>query len=368
MRGRQRNRRMPFLKGAGLGLAVLLFGACEDSPIMGVDGQPICDLDNSLLISSLRPDAIPAINDPPMVDPDDARADYLFDTDRVVGVVIEGEARAYPHNIFWWHEIINDRVGDTFVSVTFCPLTGSAVGFDPVLEGLGRLDLGVSGLLFANNLVMFDRNSGSVYGPQLFVDGVCQAFRGASLGLMPVQEMSWGRWKELHPDTKVVSGDLSFGRNYRQYPYGSYDELGNDELLVPMSVDRTRPIKERVLAVREELGGKGYPFGELAALGSVAAVNENIGGVPTAIFFEDRDGQAALAFDARVDGQTLTFEADETNGVWTDQETGSTWSINGEAIDGPLQGERLSTRADAYTLFWFAWRHFQPEGETFSAG
>ena len=76
------------------------------------------------------------------------------------------------------------------------------------------------------------------------------------------------------------------------------------------------------------------------------------------------EAPSALAFDARVNGQTLTFDADPS-GVWTDQETGSTWTLDGAAIAGPLVGERLDPRADAYTLFWFAWRHFQPDGDTY---
>ncbi|NNF14622.1 MAG: DUF3179 domain-containing protein [Gemmatimonadetes bacterium] len=352
-----------------LGSAMIaLLAACQDTPPTGVGGAPLCDLDSDLLISSLAPNAIPALNEPPMVAPDDPTVDYLRESDRVLGVVVEGEARAYPHNIFWWHEIVNDRIGDTWISLTFCPLTGSGLGFDPELEGFGRLDLGVSGLLFANNLVMYDRDSEAVYGPQLSVEGSCETFQDRSLELRAVQEMSWARWKALHPDTRVVSGDLQRGRNYQLYPYGSYDDLTSNELLFPMSVDRTRHIKERVLAIRVGKNGKGYPFLELAELGSVVALNETVGGVPTAVFFEEGDGMAALAFDARVDGQTLTFAADPDAGVWIDDETGSTWTFGGDAIDGPLAGSRLTPRADAYTLFWFAWRHFQPSAGVFEAG
>jgi hypothetical protein len=65
---------------------------------------------------------------------------------------------------------VNDRIGDTWISATVCPLTGSGLVFDPFVDG-NILELGVSGLLFANNLVMFDRISGAVYGPQLSVEG-----------------------------------------------------------------------------------------------------------------------------------------------------------------------------------------------------
>ena len=176
--------------------------------------------------------------------------------------------------------------------------------------------------------------------------------------------MSWGRWKELHPGTKVVSGFTGFARNYRSYPYGAYDRLSSSELLYPMSVDDSRPIKERVLAIRIGDSGRGYPFGELFGMGLTSVVNESVSGIPTAIFYDARDGQTAVAFDARLAGQTLTFSV-AGEGMWVDGETGSTWTIGGSAIDGPLVGERLITRSDAFVLFWFAWRHFQPNGETF---
>lgn len=367
MAGRRLEIATALLRGAALGAVVVAVGACERLPTTPGLETPVCDLDTSLLIASLAPDAIPAVNEPIMVAPDDSRADYLRDDDRVLGVVVNGEARAYPHNIFWHHEIVNDRIGDQWVSVTFCPLTGSGLAFDPELAGFGRLDLGVSGLLFANNLVMYDRATRFVYGPQLEVAGSCGDFRGETLRLLPLQEMSWGRWRELHPETTVVSGSLGYGRNYRFYPYGDYDDLNNEDLIMSMTVDRTRPMKERVLAIRVGDGGRGYPFLELREVGSVVAVNEVVGGIPTAVFYEAREGMTALAFDARVGGQALTFQADTVAGVWIDDETGSTWTINGEAIEGAMQGERLQTRADAYTLFWFAWKHFQPGGTTFSA-
>lgn len=347
-----------------LSTAIATAGCGDKSPLADSDGNPICSLDPNLLFSSLPPDAIPALTLPEMVSPNDSEAQYLFDFDRVLGVVVDGEARAYPHNILWHHEIVNDRIGDTWISATFCPLTGSGLVFDPFVDG-NRLDLGVSGLLFANNLVLFDRITGGVYGPQLSVEGKCSNFRGESIGLRSVQEMSWGRWKGLYPDTKVVGGNTGFGRNYRAYPYGSYDQITSNDLLFPMGgVDTSRPIKERVLAIRIGEGGRGYPFGELFELGETSVVNELVGGVPTVVFYESRDGETALAFDARVGGQTLTFSAAE-DGTWLDEQTGSTWTVDGSAIAGPMAGERLSARADAYVLFWFAWRHFQPDGDTF---
>lgn len=352
------------------GGAVLALAACGGDGggnlVDNNDNNGICDLDQALLITSLARNSIPALVEPRMVPIGDPETSYLFDTDRVLGVVINGEARAYPHNILWWHEIVNDRFGTQTIAVSFCPLTGSGIAFDTNLNGR-QIDLGVSGLLFANNLIMFDRTSNELYGPQLSIEGRCEGFIGQSLDMIPVQEMSWGRWQELHPSTVVIAGDLNFGRNYRFYPYGTYDDLSSADLLFPMSVDNTRPIKERVLAIRSGDGGRGYPFLELLKMGDMAAINEMVTGIPTAIFYELTDGQTALAFDARVAGQTLTFDADIAAGVFTDRETSSTWTINGVAIAGPLAGEVMQTRNDAFTVFWFAWRFFQPNGDMFSA-
>ena len=355
------------MKTGSLGFMFVLSTAvgtagCGESPLGAEDGN-LCSLDGDLLSASLPQDAIPALTLPDMVSANSDDAAYLFDFDRVLGVVVNGEARAYPHNILWHHEIVNDRIGDTWISATFCPLTGSGLVFDPFVDG-ERLELGVSGLLFANNLVLFDRITGDVYGPQLAVEGKCSRFRDDSVGLRPVQEMSWGRWKDMHPDTKVVTGSTGYGRNYRSYPYGSYDQITDNGLLFEMGVDRSRPIKERVLAIRIGDGGRGYPFGELEEMGATSVVNEVVGGIPTAIFYESRDGEVAVAFDTRIQGQSLTFSASGAS-TWIDLETRSTWTIDGTAITGPMAGERLRTREDSYVLFWFAWRHFQPDGETF---
>ena len=84
----------------------------------------------------------------------------------------------------------------------------------------------------------------------------------------------------------------------------------------------------------------------------------------TVVFYEELDGQTAIAYDARLNGETLSFSLG-SSGKWVDNETGSTWRIDGKAIAGELNGERLQVREDAYVLFWFAWRHFQPAGVTF---
>ena len=343
----------------GVLFASVVVAACGGDDFESSD----CAIPSNLIVSGgPGRDGIPALTLPPMVTSD--QVPYLSNGDRVLGVVVNGEARAYPHRILWHHEIVNDRIGDQWVSVSFCPLTGSGIAMDATVSG-NRIEFGVSGLLFSNNLVMFDRLTDELYGPQLAVEGQCQRFRGLSPDLIPVREMSWGRWKQLYPETLVVSDDNQSPRNYSRYPYGSYDQLFDNSLLFAQSgVDTSRPIKERVLAIRTSAtGGRGYPFGDLSDIGGKIALNDQVDGSPVAIFYDRLDGEAAIAYNPVVAGQTLTF--DVVDFKYVDSQTGSIWSFSGVALEGPLVGEQLQPLANAYVLMWFAWRQFQPNGEVF---
>ena len=97
-------------------------------------------------------DQIPSLNQPRFVDPDSPETFYIRPDDLVLGVVINGEAKAYPHNIGWHHEIMNDEVGGHRIVVSLCPLTGTGMVFDGEQENGNLVAKGVSGLLFNNNL------------------------------------------------------------------------------------------------------------------------------------------------------------------------------------------------------------------------
>ncbi len=167
-------------------------------------------------------------------------AQYLLDWDRVLGLAVDGEARAFPHNILWSHEVVNDRFGDRWISVSYCPLTGSGLALDAIIDG-SRVEFGASGLLFANNLVMFDRLSDQLLGPQLSIIGKCEGFAEVAPDLHDVREMSWGEWKKQYPLTRVLSDATGYQRNDRAYPYGSYDQLDNTDLLFALAPDPTPP-------------------------------------------------------------------------------------------------------------------------------
>jgi len=325
--------------------------------------QFACSISQSEILSGgPGKDGIPALTNPTFVGAGESGAEYLRDDDRVAGIVIDSQPLALPLNIFWWHEIVNLDEGGPAISITHCPLTGSTLGFDR--SAAGGAEFGVSGLLYRNNLVMYDRADTESLWPQMLRGARCGASDGIDLTMVPLVEMTWQGWLTLHPDTRVISGDTGAGRNYRSYPYGNYDDLNNSSLLFPGSVDGRRPPKERTLGIPLGSGGVAFPFGLLDELGAVAAVSTELF-VESYVVLWDRARQTAMAYRSSVGGEELTFSANQNQIV--DDQTGSIWRVDGLAVEGPMAGQQLEAVSEAFVAFWFAWPNFYPDIEIWSA-
>lgn len=300
-------------------------------------------------------DCIPALSNPLFVDKDQQQ--YLSDTDRVLGLLSGDQALAIPHNILWWHEIVNLNRNGESLAITYCPLTGSTIAFDR--EPLGGVEFGVSGLLYQTNLIMYDRKNPQSLWPQMSRGAQCGDAAGTQLETAPIFEMTWGGWKDLHPNTLVISEETGHQRDYQFYPYSSYENLDNNEILFPFgALDDRRAAKERVLGVNSSTGSIVFPFLELEESGQNRVIEIEVDGKNVAIFW-DNDKKAAVAFDTFVEGVIAHFTVE--NGLFKDTESGSTWTIDGRAIEGPLQGSVMIPLEDSYVAFWFAWAAFHDD-------
>jgi hypothetical protein len=173
------------------------------------------------------PDAIPPIDRPEFVPA--AQARFLADEDVVFGLVRDGQARAYPQLVLVWHEIVNDRFPSGPLSITYCPLTGSAVAYHGSAPGGEPYTFGTSGDLVNSNLLMYDRQTDSRW-PQLLGQAISGPSRGRVLEGVPLDWTSWGRWRSVHPDTMVLSTRTGYLRQYGNDPYGSYNYGASHEL------------------------------------------------------------------------------------------------------------------------------------------
>ncbi len=332
--------------------------------------DPLVDL-NQIISGGPPPDGIPPIDVPRFLRISD-NLEFLPANEPVVALEINGDARAYPIRAMVWHEIVNDVVGGVPVTVTYCPLCNSAATYDRRIDG-AETTFGTSGLLFASALVMYDRATESLW-THFNGEAVVGVLTGARLEEYPSPLLSWGDFRSAYPAGQVLDFEASgFDRDYGRNPYLGYDAEANTPFLFRGALDDRAKAMQRVVGI--EAGDASSAFSLSAVSGGEGkATMAAVGSTPVAIFWtpgqssaldtsaitEGRDVGSVGVFVPELDGRTLSFAFED--GRFVDEETGSSWTITGEAIDGDLAGSRLE-RIPHLDTFWFAWSTYQPGTE-----
>lgn len=272
--------------------------------------------DASEIVSAVPRDGIPAIVRPKLVPALDSA---VIETEPVIGVRIAGEARAYPIRMLSAHEIVNDEVRGRPIAVTWCPLCHTAVVYDRRVDGR-TLTFGVSGKLYRNSLIMYDRETDSLWS-HLLGAAVVGRMKGSRLETIASTFTQWADWRRTHPDTLVLEPDLGpyGGKAYREY-------LANLRGAGPgaPSKDTRLPSKALVLGILAP-GAKAYAFEDLERLGRI---RDTVGGEQVEIVWDD-DARSAEAF----------------------------------VVSG-----RTRRRLPSTPIFWFAWVNFFPDAPLWTAG
>ncbi|MBN1341766.1 MAG: DUF3179 domain-containing protein [Phycisphaerae bacterium] len=275
-------------------------------------------------------DGIPALTRPPTVPGHEAR--HLGDDDRVIGISLGQESRAYPLAILNYHENVNDELGRKSIAVTYCPLCDSAIVFDRVVDGQTR-DFGISGLLYNSNVLLYDRQPsgrGESLWSQLQMRAVAgpAAQRGLKLSALPCELTPWADWKNRHPDTTVLSANTGFARDYRRNPYSRY--FASDRLMFPVS---PRPDgraglrnKDKLVVVKIGDSMRAYPVRTVArGAGSRGWIEDTL-----------QDKRVRLIHTGASDTVRIEFP---------------------DALDG---------HASVMYTFWFAWYAMHPKSQVFA--
>lgn len=302
-------------------------------------------------------DGIPALLNPDFIPA--SSAGYLRDSDLVIGYADENEARAYPHRILDWHEIVNDEVNGVEFAITYCPLTGTGIAWERVINGTSTT-FGVSGLLHNSNLLPYDRLTGSNWS-QMRLDCLEGRKQGEKATTIPIVETTWKTWKEMFPHTEVLSLETGYSRDYDRYPYGDY-RSNHDALISPISKDDDRlPRKERVHGILSGLETRVYPFSRFLG-GSTVLAHEVFEDQPI-IIAGSKDRNFLVSFGRELtDGTVLSFtrvSSSDPSVIMQDQE-GNEWNALGRAVSGPRMGTQLPS-LDSYVGYWFAFGAFFPE-------
>ncbi|MEF8852169.1 MAG: DUF3179 domain-containing protein [Haloarculaceae archaeon] len=293
-------------------------------------------------------DGIPSIDEPQFVGADEAA--FLSDRDVVFGVVHDGVVRAYPQRILAQHEIVNDTLAGDAVAVTYCPLTGTAMGFFR-----GSTTLGVSGRLINNNLVMYDRET-EAWWPQILATSIPGTWNEdpeiRSLQEFRVVWARWADWRDHHPDTRVLSTETGYARNYSDDPYGSYTPLsgyyeGGRPMFPSLSDDDRFDPKAVVMGARTSDGAAAFLKRGLRENGLVAG---ELGGTPVLAVHDPRYDTGYVYENP--DGRSFSFDAD-CGYVVGDGEQYAPDSL-------PL------ARVYTFDAMWFAWSGYYPDSNVYA--
>ncbi len=289
-------------------------------------------------------------DDPPAVGRSDVAIDEpsfhsaadanLAGTDLVFGIEKNGETKAYPQHILVWNEIVNDVVGGDPVCVTYCPLTGTAVGFDR-----GEASFGLSNKLVNSNLILYDRGT-ETWWPQMLGAGIANENRGQALIETQVVWTTWNRWRQKHPDTTVLTEETGFIRDYGDDPYGSYDPepggyyASSEPTRVVMHEDDRFHSKEVVVGARTSDGTVAFVKETMRQSG---VETERVGETSYSAFYDDC--LDVVYVYRNPDSETFTQE----NGLYADSH-GESFRADNIPLEAVI----------AFDAMWFAWVAFFP--------
>lgn len=342
------------------------------TPIRPSIGSVELPVPRNELFGALPPDAIPAIVDPVFA-PDWADLEvpdnslytggpHLPDDAPIIGVEAADEARAYPLRILNWHEIVNDTFAGPLL-VSYCPLCGSGVVADRLVNNVVTR-FGVSGMLWRDDLVMYDERTNSLWS-QILGAAIRGPRTGEELALRPSSLTSWGEWQSTHPDTTVLlppphsntvrGPDATFDYFSPKYSYANekqligYDDTPSDDRLDSRTL---------VIGIASDDHAVAYPF---ETVKDHDVINHRVGSIPVVVTMAPSG--VPVAYDRRVSNERLRFTPSGPRHLAS---SGSRWErATGRAIDGPYRGARLESATMVPAMFWKGWSNFHPDTEIY---
>ncbi|MBK5257070.1 MAG: DUF3179 domain-containing protein [Vicinamibacteria bacterium] len=279
-------------------------------------------------------------------------AAFMGDKNVVFGLVVNGEARAYPKRILAWHEMALDTLGGVKLAVVYCTLCGTVIPFETAI-GDRSFTLGTSGLLYRSNKLMFDLETKSLWSTiegRPVVGPLAQS--EIVLKYRPVVTTTWKEWRTAHPETTVLSLDTGYKRDYDEgVAYRNY--FSNDDLMFEVPEDDKR--LKRKAEVVTFLAGADPSLTPVAL--DAAFLKKN----PVHLFSAGGTNYVALTTEG---GANRIYKAGTTrfvrfSGVDVFDELGRVWKVGEERLESP--DGQTATREPARRTFWFAWFSQFPE-------
>src|ERR1017187_972331 len=266
----------------------------------------------------------------------------------IIGVAINGEAKAYPIQIIGYHHQVMDTIGNTPVMVTYCTVCRTGRAFSPFVNGKME-SFRLVGMDHFN--AMFEDASTKSWWQQATGKAIVGPLKGTALREIASKQLTLETWLREYPNSYILQPDTTFKKEYKDL--AGYDKGTLKSGLEKRDSASWKP-KSWVIGVVHNHIAKAYDWNELV---KNKVINDSIEGLPVLLGLE-RDTASFHVYDRRVKGTILIFQKG-SNDVFTDENTNSTWNMDAIWIDGTLKGERLNP-VQAYQEFWHSWSTFHP--------
>ena len=284
-------------------------------------------------------------------------ANKVDSTKLVIGVAINGQAKAYPVEIIGYHHQVQDTVGSEPVMVTYCSVCRTGRVFSPFVNGKFE-KFRLVGMDHFN--AMFEDAKTKSWWRQATGIAVAGPLKGTALKEIASAQMSLGAWIRKYPNTTILQPDTLFAKQYKGLE-------GFDEGTIKSSLEKrdsaSWKFKSWVLGVQIAGHAKAYDWNELV---KQRVINDTFQNTALVLVLEN-DNRSFHVFNRQMNDKLLQFNWDANTQTLKDTTTNSVWNMDGESIEGVLKGSRLSA-IQAYQEFWHSWQTFHPETTKYVSG
>ena len=276
------------------------------------------------------------------------------DTVLVIGVAINGEAKAFPIQIIGYHHQVRDTIGNTPAIITYCTVCRTGRVFSPVVDGKPET-FRLVGMDHFN--AMFEDATTKSWWQQATGVAIAGPLKGKSLAEIPSQQLSLAAWLRLYPNSTVLEPDSSYKKRYKNL--AGYNK-GTIEGSLEKRDSASWQFKSWVIGIVDGHAARAYDWNELV---KKELIEDSLPGMPVLIALEN-DSASFHVWSRLVNGQSLHFEKDKLQDKLTDTNTRSSWDMNGNCTKGTLKGSQLKT-VQSYQEFWHSWKNFHPATSTY---
>ncbi|MEP6952246.1 MAG: DUF3179 domain-containing (seleno)protein [Ginsengibacter sp.] len=272
----------------------------------------------------------------------------------VIGVSLNGEAKAYPIQLIGYHHQVRDTIGNTPVMITYCTVCRTGRAFSPYVNGKME-SFRLVGMDHFN--AMFEDATTKSWWQQATGVAIAGPLTGTALQELPSRQLTLAAWLREYPDSYIMQPDTSFKKDYN-------DLADFDKGTIKSGLEKRDSLswkhKSWVIGVIHNRSAKAYDWNDLV---KKKIIQDTIAGLPIVIALE-KDTASFHVYDRRLNGSVLSFQQGNTTDLLIDQNTNSTWNMDGVCIDGTLKGQKLMA-VQSSQEFWHSWNTFHPHTTTY---